>query len=338
VGRLRPLAVLVAATAVLALGALSGAEGEPAGAAARSATVPAGTTLRVADQEQELQLPLKLSGQAAKMPYGVSYSNFLGAPAVFQAFQAGAVDLSFVGDAGIIPPEQAGDPFKVVAVFQNTGGGWGILVGPGQKITSIKQLRGKTIGYEAGTADQSYLLQLLKNNGLTPKDVQLTNLPYNAITPALRSGDIVATPTEALLSAQYLQQNPGSKVIQTPGVYSGLDFIVATTSALADPAKRAAIADYLQRLVWADNWVNSHEQAYVSAFYQGVLKVPASLDRSVLSTTAPTHFLQVGPAVINRQQETTDLFTAAGALPGHLDAGKDFVTEFNKTVAQAQAK
>jgi sulfonate transport system substrate-binding protein len=319
------------------LGTLFGVGDAPAEAASRVASVPSGTTLRVADQEQELQLPLKLSGEAAKIPYSVQYSNFLGAPAVFQAFQAGAVDLSFVGDAGIIPPEEAGDPFEVVAVFQNTGGGWGILVGPGQRISSVKELRGKDIGYEAGTADQSYILQLLKNNGLTPADVHLTNLPYNAITPALRSGDIVATPTEALLSAQYLQENPGSKVIQTPGVYSGLDFVVAAKSALADPAKRAAINDYLQRLVWADNWVNNHEKAYVSAFYQGVLDEPASLDRSVLATIAPTHFLPVGPAVITRQQETTNLFTAAGALPGHLDAGKDFITSFNKTVAEAQS-
>jgi sulfonate transport system substrate-binding protein len=277
-----------------------------------------------------------LSGQATKIPFSVQYSSFLGAPAVFQAFQAGAIDLSYVGDAGIIPPQVSGQDFVVVAASQSAGGGWGVLVGPGSSITSIKDLRGKKIGYEVGTADQSYLLQLLKDNGLTPKDVTLVNLPANSISAALHSGDIEATPTEVLLSAQYQVANPGSKIIPTPGVYSGLDFYITTKSVLQNQAKVAAIGAYLERLERADTWVNSHEPAYVTAYYQGVLKLPSTLDKSILATSAPIHWLPIGPPVISKQQTTTNLFTAAGAIPGHLNVSKVFTTEFNSTVAAAQ--
>jgi sulfonate transport system substrate-binding protein len=328
--RFRFIAVAIALLSVSLLGI-----GTAAGGSTKTATVPAGTTLRVADQFEGLELPLKLSGQASKLPFTAQYSSFVGAPAVFQAFQAGAVDLSYVGDAGIIPPQESGQSFVVVAAYKNTGGGWGILVGPGKSITSIKQLRGKKIGYEAGTADQSYLLQLLKDNGLTPKDVTLVNLPAADIPAALHSGDIDATPSEVLTSEEYEADNPGSKIISTPGVYSGLDFIVSTKSALQNAAKRAAISDYLQALVRGENWVNSHESTYVSAYYNGVLKLPTSLDKSILADTAPTHFVPIGPAVISTQQGTTNLFTASGAIPEHLDVSKVFTTTFNAVVQSA---
>jgi sulfonate transport system substrate-binding protein len=334
VGHSHLRSVLVATAALLVVLFDTAATGA---ASTKPVSVPAGTTLRVADQLDELEIPLQLSGQAAKLPFTAQYSSFLGAPAVYQAFLAGAVDFSAVGDAGIIPPQEAGQDFVVVAASQNAGGGWGILVGPGKSISTIKQLRGKKIGYEAGTADQSYLLQLLKDNGLTTKDVTLINLPSNSISAALHSGAIDATPTEVLLSAQYQAANPGSKVIPTPGVYSGLDFYVTTKTALKNPAKRAAIGAYLQALVRADTWVNSHESAYVTAYYQGQLKLPTALDKSILATTAPTHFLQIGPAVIARQQATTNLFTTAGALPGHLDVAKVFTTEFNKIIKSAES-
>jgi sulfonate transport system substrate-binding protein len=332
--RFRPIAAAIAAAiTVLAVIALWSASAAPV--AARTGAVPAGTTLRVADQFEGLELPLQLSGQGAKLPFGVQYSSFVGAPAVFQAFEAGAVDLSYVGDAGIIPPQESGQSFVVVAAYKNTGGGWGILVGPGKSITSIRQLRGKKIGFEAGTADQSYLLQLLKDNGLTPKDVTLVNLPSADIPAALHSGDIDATPSEVLTSEEYEADNPGSKIISTPGVYSGLDFIVTTKSALDSAAKRAAISDYLRSLVRAENWVNNHESSYVSAYYNGALKLPTSLDKSILADTAPTHFVPIGPAVINTQQGTTNLFTSSGAIPGHLNVSKVFTTEFNAVVESA---
>jgi len=327
--RRRHLAALATLLALPVLAFSSPASGQPT-------TVPPGTTLRVADQLDQLELPLSLSGQAAKLPFGVQYSSFLGAPAVFEAFQAGAVDFSYVGDAGIIPPQVSGQDFVVVAAAQNRGGGWGMLVGPGTSITSVKELRGKKIGYEAGTADQSYLLQLLQDNGLTSKDVTLVNLPSSAISAALRSGDIDAAPTEVLLSAEYLADNPGAKVISTPGVYSGLDYFITTKSVLQDSAKRAAITAYLQHLVRADDWVNTHESAYVTAYYQGVLKLSPTLDKSILATTAPTHFLPIGPAVIAEQQATTNLFSQAGAIPGHLDVAKVFSTQFNSAVSGTQ--
>jgi sulfonate transport system substrate-binding protein len=327
----------VPVTAVLAVATVTIVT-SPAFAAstASSVQVPAGTTLNVADQLDGLETPLHLSGQATKIPYTVSYSSFLGAPAVFQAFQSGDVDFSTVGDAGIIPPQEANQSFVVVAASESTGANFGLEVAPGEKITSVKQLRGKKIGYAAGTNTQSFVLQLLKDNGLTPKEVSLVNLPSSAGAAAVRAGDVDVAVTEEPLLAEYQVEYPGAKVILTPGVYSGLTFYVATKSAVANAAKSAAIADYLQRLVRADNWVDAHEAAYISAYYGTYLKLPASTLPPLVEAAKSTKFVPISAAVINKQQETTNLFAAAGALPGHLDVAKVFTTKFNKYVAAAQ--
>lgn len=66
--------------------------------------VPAGTKLVVADQNEALQTLIRASGVQAKLSSNVTYANFLGGPAILEAFRAGALDLATVGNT---PPIQA---------------------------------------------------------------------------------------------------------------------------------------------------------------------------------------------------------------------------------------
>ena len=326
-------AVIVASALALVL---VPAVASPALAASGTASVkvPAGTTLNVADQDVNLETLLTSSGQAAKLSFAVQYSAFQGAPAIFQAFESGDVDVALVGDAGIIPPQEANQQFVVVAATESTGNGFALEGAPGENITSVKQLRGKKIGYSAGTAYQSYVLQLLKENGLSPSDVNLVNLPSTSLASAVQAGDIDVAPTENPLQAEYRAEYPTAKVIPTP--YSALDFIVATKSAVDNRAKAAAIGAYLQRLQQAYAWVSTHQKAFITAYYGTILKLPASIIPSLVSGAAPTRFVPIGPSVIDRQQETTNLFTQVGAVPTHLNVSKVFTTKFNKYIETAQ--
>jgi sulfonate transport system substrate-binding protein len=299
-------------------------------------TVPAGTTLNIGDQFGSLQLPLKLSGEDKGLPYSAKYSSFVGAPAVLQGFRAGAVDISTFGDAGIIPPQVSGQDLVVVAASQTSGGaGWGVLVGKGKDISTIADLRGKKLGYAAGTASQSYLLQLLKNYGLKQTDLTLVNISAVAGSAALKSGAIDATVSTQPLLQGYLDANPGSKLIETPGVYSGLNFLVTTKKALSNPAKAAAIADYIAREVKATKWRNAHLPAWINAYYVQGFKVAESVASKIASSTAPTNYVPIDASIIRTQQATTDLFTAAGAIPQKLDVSKIFDTQFNAVVTKA---
>lgn len=272
---LRNVATLTIATALAVVAATSA----PASAASTPAVrVPAGTTLRVADQVQQLQSPLQVAG-LTNFPFTAQYSNFLGAPAVFQAFQSGDVDFSVVGDSTIIPPQIAGENFVVVGLYVNNSENFGLISAPGEHVTAINksQLRGKKIAFQFGTNAQSYVLELLKKNGLTTSQVDLVNIPATSYVSAIKSGSVNFIVTENPLTPQYLSEIPGAKVIYTPGVASGRLWLVADRDAVANPAKSAAIASYLQHLSQALAYVNGHEKQWAIAYYEGVEKLPAAV-------------------------------------------------------------
>ena len=327
---LRSVAALTIATALAVVAATSA----PAFAASSPPVrVPAGTMLRVADQVQQLQSPLQVAGQTT-FPFTVQYSNFLGAPAVFQAFQSGDVDFSVVGDSTIIPPQIAGQNFVVVGLYVNNSENFGLISAPGQHVTAINksQLRGKKIAFQFGTNAQSYVLELLRKNGLTTSQVDLVNIPATSYVSAIKSGSVNFIVTENPLTPQYLSEIPGAKVIYTPGIASGRLWLVADRDAVANPAKSAAIASYLQHLSQALAYVNGHEKQWATAYYEGVEKLPASIIAPILKTTVPTYTVPITPSVIQQQQQLTDLFTQAGVIPQHLDVSKTFTTKYNKYV------
>jgi sulfonate transport system substrate-binding protein len=338
---LRNIAALTIATALAVVTAMSApafaASSSPAPSSPASSSpsvhVPAGTTLRVADQVQQLQSPLQVAGQT-NFPFTVEYSNFLGAPAVFQAFQSGDVDFSVVGDSTIIPPQIAGQNFVVVGLYVNNSENFGLISAPGEHVTAINksQLRGKKIAFQFGTNAQSYVLQLLKKNGLTTSQVDLVNIPSTSYVSALKSGSVNFIVTENPLTPQYLSEISGAKVIYTPGIASGRLWLVADRDAVADPAKSAAIASYLQHLSQALHYVNGHEKEWATAYYEDVEKLPSSIIAPILKTTVPTYTVPITPSVIQQQQELTDLFTQAGVIPQHLDVSKIFTTKYNKDV------
>src|SRR5882724_6302909 len=79
--------------------------------------VPAGTTLRVADQLQLLETVLSTASNDAAFPYKVDYSNFVGGPPMLQAFHAGAVDIGFVADTPLIFAQAAKQDIVAVAAW-----------------------------------------------------------------------------------------------------------------------------------------------------------------------------------------------------------------------------
>ncbi len=73
------------------------------------AQVPTGTALIVADQNEVLQTLMAASGEQAKLGSKVTYANFLGGPAILEAFRAGALDLATVGNTPPIQAQAAGE-------------------------------------------------------------------------------------------------------------------------------------------------------------------------------------------------------------------------------------
>ena len=66
--------------------------------------------------------------------------------------------------------------------------------------------------------------------------------------------------------------------------------MLATTSALADPAKQAAIEDFIRRLIKAQNWAKSHQAQWVADYYVNVEHQTPQVAKLILAAggTSPT--------------------------------------------------
>ena len=104
--------------------------------------IPAGTKLVAADQNEALQTLIRASGVQAKLSSNVTYANFLGGPAILEAFRAGALDLATVGNTPPIQAHAAGEKIPIIAARVSSETDYFLAVRPGLKIDSLEELKG----------------------------------------------------------------------------------------------------------------------------------------------------------------------------------------------------
>ena len=106
------------------------------------------------------------------------------------ALNTGKLDANCQTWSDTIPPLAEGIPLKVVLVNDNSFGNDGLIAKTG--ITSVKDLKGKTVATELGTCDHFLLLQALSKAGMTEKDVNYKNLTVPDAAAAYIAGKVDA--------------------------------------------------------------------------------------------------------------------------------------------------
>ncbi|MCP9771180.1 ABC transporter substrate-binding protein [Synechococcus sp. Tobar12-5m-g] len=114
-----------------------------------------------------------------------------------------------------------------------------------KEITSVAGLKGKKVAAEEGTVDHFLLLKVLKDGGLSAKDITFVPLETGAAAAAFAAGKIDAAGVYAPFTTQALKR-PGSKALSTskdhPGAIS--DLLVCRTEFVAkNPEKIQKIVD-----------------------------------------------------------------------------------------------
>jgi len=101
------------------------------------------------------------------------------------------------------------------------------------------------------------------------------------------------------------------------GYGSPYSFTVASRGALADPAKAAAIRDYLSLLAQAHRWANSHLSAWAAVWSKA-----SGLPLNVMTQAASDDYslaVPITPTVVASEQQVADAFTASGLIPVHVN-------------------
>ncbi|MGW0036140.1 ABC transporter substrate-binding protein [Gordonia sp. NPDC003376] len=264
---------------------------------------------------------LKIAGEN-NTPYHVEYSVFSGGDQQLQALQSGAID---VAQSSEIPPVFAAAggtvKFKQVAVQTGTTLLQEVIVPADSSITSIKELKGKEVGYVKNTTAAYFLNELLKQNGLTWNDIKPRPLLPNDGLAALNGGsiDAFASYGNTIINAH----QHGAKTIGSGrDILSGNFPWSVSTDVLTDAKQQAAVVDLLTRINRAYAYLrDGHQQQYAEAF-AAATKQPVSSALQQFTDGEAQRPTKIGPptqTVIDSQQQVADSLTEIKALPKKID-------------------
>jgi sulfonate transport system substrate-binding protein len=272
-------------------------------------------TLTLGDQANSLQTLMNAAGALEGTSYQVKWAEFQGAAPLFQAMQGGAVDTGTAADLPTLQAISGKLPVKIVAALQNSGAGTAILVHNDSSIRTVGDLKGKTIVVSSakGSIAEYLLARALQQVGLSFSDVTVQYVLPTAAQAAFNSGQAEIWATFDPYQAIGVKSGGRVLINGADGRVSGVGFITAATSSLNDPAKKAAITDFLQRLTRAEQWANQNQDAYAQIYSKtnGVAPdVAAQVVGRSRTTVGP-----VTPQIVATVQGVSDLMHQIGSLP-----------------------
>jgi sulfonate transport system substrate-binding protein len=334
--RIRPRVTAAVAVALLALIA-AGCSSSKASSSGPSSTASAGTVnvssvvLHVGDQAGSgAEALLSAAGLIRKLPFKVEWSDFTSGPPMLQAMGSGAVDIGSVGDAPPVFAAAGGEKVAIVGAVTAGPNASAIVVPANSPIHSVAQLKGKKIAVAQGSSADYHLLTVLNKAHLSVHDVSLDYLQPADGLAALTSGHVDAWDIWSPYIEQVVGQAHARILVNGTGYGAPYSFAVASRAALDDPAKAAAIRDYLKILNRAYVWGGTHVSAWASVWAKAT-GLPDSIMLQAAKDNARTP-VQITPAVVSAEQSVSNAFTASGLIPGHVDF-KDFSdSSFNDTV------
>jgi NitT/TauT family transport system substrate-binding protein len=101
-----------------------------------------------------------------------------------------SVDFGTFGIAAAILGSAAGEPVVVVGALSNKG--MGIISKAGSDMKTLKDLKGKKVGIWPGSTQEVFVMERLRMEGMSIKDVTPVRVPFGEMPTMLARGDIDA--------------------------------------------------------------------------------------------------------------------------------------------------
>lgn len=283
------------------------------------ATDLSGVTLRIADQTGATRAKFEAAGLLSDVPYNIEWSVHPAAVNLHEALKADAADIGASAAAPFVSALAGGSKIKVVAHWDNGGGGTNLLVPKDSDIKSLADLRGKTISPTTrGSIGHYLVLKALEKAGIAQDEVTLAFLNPTDATAAFRSGDIDAWSTWNIFSARAVGSLGARVLAAGPGLIPGLSVLSATEKSLQDAGKRAAIADFIARSDRGFDWSRENPEAWVT-YYSAFAKQPAELVRALYPDDAAYKRAPLDASFVAALNDILTTWKTAGVLSGDLD-------------------
>ncbi|GAA4043247.1 ABC transporter substrate-binding protein [Nonomuraea soli] len=278
-------------------------------------TVPQGTVLRVGDPSTKVALTL--SGQIDSFSFKIEWANLSGGPQTSEAFRAKALDVGAVAEIPPIHAAWTGLPTKIVASRYRKDAlnhpTYVLGVAPGTAVTTLQELRGKKIAFSPGQAQGALILKVLKKAGLTKDDVTLIELPStgDVYAKALASKQVEVAPIGGVQIKRYLAQfgKDGATTVNH-GLRDDPGHLYVPTEVLQDPAKAAAVKEYVAAWARAVKWVHEHPKEWIDGYYVKDQGLTPEDGQYLVDAAGEPELPADWSEAITRHQETVDLLAA----------------------------
>ena len=260
---------LVAAIMAAAIGITPGLAQQ---AAPIPSEIPPGTKLVIGDPATEVAL--RLSGLIDEITFDVEWANISGGPKASEAFRAKALDVSAVAEIPSIFANWTNLPVRNIAYRERldpiANPIYRFGIAPGVDVKSLADFRGKRIAFSPGQAQGTLVLRALRAAGLTKDDVTLVELPSTAdVYPvALASKQVDIAPIGGVNIRRYIGQygDDGATLLEH-GLRDDPSHLFAPQWVLDDPAKAAALAQYVGLWARASEWVDANPEIWIEEYY-----------------------------------------------------------------------
>lgn len=305
-------------------------------------SVPPGTVLTIGDPVT--QKALEVSGLGKELTFEVKWANISGGPKATEAFRAKALDVSAVAEIPSIFAQWNNLPVRNIAYSERrdpiANPIYRFGIAPGVEVRSLADFRGKRIAFSPGQAQGALVLRALAAAGLTKDDVTLVEIPSTAdVYPkALASKQVDVAPLGSVYIRHYINQygRDGATLVDH-GLRDDPSHLFAPQWVLDDPAKAAALAEYVAIWARAKEWVNKNPEVWIKEYYIGQQGLGQEDGEYLVKQTGE----QIVPAdwseVKTRHQATIDLLAKELGYKS-FDVGLIFDDRFEKIGAAALAK
>jgi sulfonate transport system substrate-binding protein len=294
-------------------------------------TKSGGKPLVVGDQAGTgAQAILQAAGLLHKLPFPVKFADFTSGPPILQALSAGSLDLGGVGNAPPVFAAAGGDKIAIVGALRNNTRNTGLLVPKGSAITSVKQLKGKSIAVAQGSSADYHLLSTLTKAGLTPHDVQLVYLQPAQGLAAFISGSVAAWDIWPPFIEQAETLKGARNIADGQGLNGNYSYVVASKSAIADPVLNKEITEYLAELNKAHVWADSHPAQWAKSWAAATGLPDAVMVKAAADNTQTP--VPVDGTIAAAEQGLLAGFATAGLIPKSYSFTPYISSAFNASV------
>ena len=280
-------------------------------------TAPGSTTIRIGYQKWSTFSILKTSGKlnAALKSKGINFEwiEFPAGPPLFEALNAGSIDLGHSGDSPPLFAQAANIPFVYFAVSSSSPESSAILVRPAANIHNPHDLRGHRMGFAKGTSAHTLVLRYLERNGLTFSEITPIYLSPADGRAALDSGAIDAWAIWDPYLAAAQEGGGGYRTLTTgQGYVDGREFYFASRSFAEGQPQH--IKDFLTELERIKGWAKANH-GEVNHFLSTETGIPLPAVALAESRRNRYETQPISSALIESQQSLADRYFTLGLLP-----------------------